>query len=140
MQSLLANTKATSSATQLAKTISVLDALIWIAEPAKQVFLQMVERCFQKARFSTSELNDDENDERYVKTLQESLNQTMYENVIAEYCLNTKAEKEANVKEINKFIDNHQQSKEEDDDGTSHIQLQLKFRICHNALNSITEL
>jgi hypothetical protein len=42
MQSLLANTEASSSGTQLAKSISVLDTVIWIAEMAKQVSLQMV--------------------------------------------------------------------------------------------------
>jgi hypothetical protein len=64
----------------------------------------------------------------------------MYENVMAEYCLNTEAEPKANVKEINEFTYNHKQSKEEEDDGTSQEQLEHKLTICHNALNSIIEL
>jgi hypothetical protein len=38
LQSLLANMEATPPSTQTAKFISVLDAVIWIAEAAKQVF------------------------------------------------------------------------------------------------------
>jgi hypothetical protein len=88
----------------------------------------MVQRRFQKVRFSTNELTDDEKDERYVKKLQ-SLNQAMYENVKAEYCLNTEVKTKANVKEIDEFVDNHQQSKEEEDDGTSREQLEHKLRL-----------
>jgi hypothetical protein len=49
---------ATSSATELAKSILVLDAVIWIAEATKQVSPQTVQQCFQKAKFSTSDLNE----------------------------------------------------------------------------------
>jgi hypothetical protein len=112
-QSLLANMEAASPATQIAKFISVLDAVIWLAEAAKQESPQMVHRCFQRAQFST-ELNDDETDERNIQELNVSLYQATYENVKAQDYLDTDAEveKEAVVKEIDKFITNHQQSKE----------------------------
>jgi hypothetical protein len=42
MRSLLANMDAASSATELAKSTSVLDAVIWIAEATKQVSPQTV--------------------------------------------------------------------------------------------------
>jgi hypothetical protein len=57
MQSLLANIEA---ATQHAKSISVLDAVTWIAEAAKQVSPDGVETCFQKVGFSTKQLTDGE--------------------------------------------------------------------------------
>jgi hypothetical protein len=55
MRSLLANMDTISSATQPAKSISVLDAVICIAEAAKQVSPETVQRYSQEARFSTNE-------------------------------------------------------------------------------------
>jgi hypothetical protein len=49
MRSLLANMDATYSATETAKSISVLDVIIWISEATKQVSPQTVQQCFQKA-------------------------------------------------------------------------------------------
>jgi hypothetical protein len=77
---------AASSATELAKSISVLDAVIWIAEATKQVFPQTVQRCFQKAKFSMSDFNEKETNENNI--LQELLNHVTYENVAAEDYLN----------------------------------------------------
>lgn len=48
----------TSSVTQLVKSISVLDAVICIAEAAKQVSPQTVQRYSQEARFSTESTGD----------------------------------------------------------------------------------
>jgi hypothetical protein len=88
MQSLLANMEAAPSfTTQLAKSISVLDAVIRIAEAAEQMSLQAVHKYFQKAGFSTESM-DDKIDESNIQELQESLNQAMYENVKAEDYLN----------------------------------------------------
>jgi hypothetical protein len=51
MQSLLANMEATPFTTQVAKSISVLDAVIWIAEATKQVSPQMERDIFGKQDF-----------------------------------------------------------------------------------------
>jgi hypothetical protein len=109
---------AASSATELAKSISVLDAVIWIAEAPKQVSPQTVQLCFQKAKFSTSDLNEKEINENNIQDLQESLNQATYENVAAEDYLDIDAETEteAAVEETDDIVDNHQQGKEEKDD------------------------
>jgi hypothetical protein len=50
MRSLPANMDAASSATELAKSILVLDAVIWIAEATKQVSPQTVQRCFSESQ------------------------------------------------------------------------------------------
>jgi hypothetical protein len=92
MRSLLANMDAAYSATKLAKSISVLDAVIWIAEATKQVSPQTVQRCFQKAKFYTSDLNEKETHGNNIQDLQESLNQDTYENIAAEDYLNIDAE------------------------------------------------
>jgi hypothetical protein len=110
---LLANMETTSSATPLTKSVSVLDAVIWIAEGAKHVSLQMVWQCFQKAGFSTTTSTNDETDESNIQELQESPNQATHEDY-----LNTdnEVESEADVKEIDELIENHYPSKEEEDD------------------------
>jgi hypothetical protein len=92
MRSLPANMEAASSATKLAKSISVLDAVIRIAEATKQVSPQTVQLCFQKAKFSTSDLNEKETNENNIQDAQEPLNQATYENVAAEDYLNIDAE------------------------------------------------
>jgi hypothetical protein len=73
----------------------------------------MVQGCFQRAEFST-ELNDDDTDESNIQEFNVSLNQATYENVKAQDYLDTdgEARKETAVKEIDKSIMNHQQSKE----------------------------
>jgi hypothetical protein len=52
--------EAISSANKLAKPISVLDAVSWIADVKKQISPQTLQRCSQKSRFSTNNLNDEE--------------------------------------------------------------------------------
>jgi hypothetical protein len=118
MRSLLANMNAASSATDLAKSISVLYAVIWIAEATKQVSPQTVQRCSQKATFSTSDLNEKETNKNNIQGLQESLDQATYENVAAEYYLNIDIETETEVaiEETDDIIENHRQGKEEKDD------------------------
>jgi hypothetical protein len=78
---------------------------------------QTAQRCFQKAGLSTNESTYNKIDESNTKKLQESLDQAMYKNVTVEDYLNfnTEIEIEADVKEIEKFNDSHQHSKEDDD-------------------------
>ena len=48
MQSLLANTDCTSSGSELARTVSVLDAVIWISQAVKKLLPETVTRYFEK--------------------------------------------------------------------------------------------
>jgi hypothetical protein len=93
-----------SSATQNAKSISVLDAVIWIAGATKKVSPQTVQRCFQKAGVST-EWTYNKIDDSNTQKLQESLDQATYQSVTVDDYLN--------------FNDSHQNSKEDDDDVSS---------------------
>jgi hypothetical protein len=138
---------ATSSATKLAKSVSVLDAVIWIAEATKQVSPQTVQRCFQEVKFSTSDLNEKETNENNIQDLQESLNQATYENVTAEDYLNIDAEieTEAAIEETDDIIENHRQGKEEKDDekdeGSSQEPIvECKLKSHRSALKNIREL
>ena len=56
IQSLLANVDCTSSGSELARTVSVLDVVIWISQAVKKLLPEIATRCFEKAWFSTGEV------------------------------------------------------------------------------------
>jgi hypothetical protein len=58
MKLLIANMELSSSASELACSISVLDILIWFAEAVKQVSPTTVKTCFHKAKFML-DVNED---------------------------------------------------------------------------------
>jgi hypothetical protein len=86
--------EATFSATQPAKSISVLDAVICIAEAANQASPQNLQRYSHNVRFSTNESTDGETDEINIQELQLPLNQVTYDNVKTEDYLNIDTEAE----------------------------------------------
>ena len=53
IQSFLANMDSTSSGSELARTLSVLNAVIWISQTVKNLLPDTVTRCFEKAGFFT---------------------------------------------------------------------------------------
>ena len=57
MQSLLPNMDCTSSCSELARTVSVLDAVIWISQAVKKLLSKTVTRCFEEAGFFTGEVS-----------------------------------------------------------------------------------
>jgi hypothetical protein len=103
---LLASMEAISSATQLAKSISVLHGVIWIGEEAKQVSLQAVQD-FQPLSQLTKRMNAASQNFRSIH--KKRLRQKLALTLILRF-------KQADMKQINKFIENHQQNKEEEND------------------------
>jgi hypothetical protein len=81
MQSLIANTESSSSASQLARSISVLDAGMWIAEAVKQVSPETVKSCFQKAKFMLGGNEDVEIKSNNTENLQELTSATLWRNL-----------------------------------------------------------
>ena len=74
MQSLLANMDCTSSGSELARTVWVLNAVIWISQAVKKLLPETVTRCFEKAGFFTGEVTagvENENDRQDLKKLHE---------------------------------------------------------------------
>jgi hypothetical protein len=65
--------ESSSSASELAPSISVLDALIWVAEAVKQVSPETVKSCFQKAKFMLGVNEDVKINSNNTKNLQEAL-------------------------------------------------------------------
>jgi len=67
MQSLLATMDCTSFGSELARTVSVLGAVIWISQAVKKSLPETVTRCFKKAEFFTGEVTasvENENDQQ----------------------------------------------------------------------------
>jgi hypothetical protein len=97
---------------------------------------QTAQRCFQKAGLSTNELTYDKTDDSNTQKLHESLNQATYKNVTEEDYLNfnTEIETEADVKEIEKFNDSHQNSKEKDDVIPKNLNANLDLTMMQRAL------
>jgi hypothetical protein len=56
MQSLLANTDCTSSGSELARTVSILDAVIWKSQAVKKLLPETVTSCFKNSGFVTGEV------------------------------------------------------------------------------------
>ena len=67
MQSLLANMDWTSSGSELARTVSVLDAVTWISQVVKKSLPETVTRCLKKAGFFMDKVTtsvENENDQQ----------------------------------------------------------------------------
>jgi hypothetical protein len=65
MPSLLANIGPTSSTSELARTASVLDVVIWISQALKKLLPETATKCLKKAGFSMGEVTasaENEND------------------------------------------------------------------------------
>nr|CAD7414875.1 unnamed protein product [Timema cristinae] len=81
MQYLLANMNSTSPTSELARTVSVLDA---IGQAVKKLLPETVTKCFEKVGFSMSEVTagvENENDHQY---LQNCVNESAFNNCEAE--------------------------------------------------------
>jgi hypothetical protein len=99
----------TSSVHEVAKFVSVLDAVVWMAEATKQVFT-MKQRHPQEALFFTKDLNNEETNGCSMLELLKSLNEATFESIGSKKYLNIDNELEtgAAVKEIDELIENHQ--------------------------------
>jgi hypothetical protein len=84
MQSLLTNIDFTSSATEPARTISFLDAVIWISQAVKKLLLETVIKCFKKAGLSMDEVTANVEKENDQYDLQNFMNEAAFSNCNAE--------------------------------------------------------
>ncbi|XP_023716890.1 tigger transposable element-derived protein 6-like [Cryptotermes secundus] len=89
MQYLLVNIDSTSSASELARTVSVLDVVIWISQAVKKLLPETVTKCFEKAGFSTVEVTPSVKNENDQKDLQHCMNEAAFSNCNAEDYINT---------------------------------------------------
>ena len=78
MQSLLANMDCTSSGPELARTDSVLDAVIWISQALKNLIPETVTSCFEKAGCFTGEISASVENENDQQDLQNCMNEAAF--------------------------------------------------------------
>ena len=76
MKSLLANMDCTSSGSELARTVLVLDAVFWIREEVKKMLPETAIRYFEKAGFLMGEVTacvENENDQQELQNCMNEL-------------------------------------------------------------------
>jgi hypothetical protein len=69
MQSLILNVEEANSSYALARSVSVLDVVNWIGLALKKIKAETVRKCFVKAGFGKSDVADNLEEARQMKTL-----------------------------------------------------------------------
>ena len=88
MQSLLANVDCTSSGSELARTVWVLDAVIRISQAVKQLLPETATKCSEKEGFFTGEFIARVENENDQQELQNCMNEAAFSNCNAEDYIN----------------------------------------------------
>nr|CAD7447311.1 unnamed protein product [Timema bartmani] len=88
MHSLLTNVNSISSPSELARTISVLDAVIWISQAVKKLLPETVTRCFENAGVSMNEATACIENENYQQDIQNCMNEAAFNNCNGEDYIN----------------------------------------------------
>jgi len=121
MQYLLANMDCTSSGSELVRTVSVLDAVIWIRQAVKESLPETATRCFEKAGFFTGEITARVENENDQQELQNCMNEAAFGNCNAEDYINIDKDlqTEPDTMDIDALVQNFRESqkeREEDDE------------------------
>jgi hypothetical protein len=119
MQSLLVNVDSSSSASELARYVSVLDGVIWISQGVKKLLSETVTKCFEKARFSTGEVTASVENENDQKDLQNCMNEVAFSNCNAEDYINIDrdVQTEPGTMDIDALVKNFRESREGREEG-----------------------
>ena len=78
----------TSSGSELARTGSVLDVVIWISQAVKKLITETATRCFEKAEFFMGEVTASVENENDQQELQNCMNEAAFSNCNAEDYIN----------------------------------------------------
>ena len=70
----------TSSGSELARTVSVLDAVIWISQAVKKLLSETAIRCFEKSGFFMDEVTVRVGNENDQQDLQNCMNEAAFSN------------------------------------------------------------
>jgi hypothetical protein len=150
MQSLLANMDCTSSASELARTVSVLDAVIWISQAVKKLLPETVTRCFEKAGFFTGEVSSSVENENDQQDLQNCMNEAAFSNCNAEDYINIDkdVQTEPDTMDIDALVQNFRESQkireeeveEEEDENDIVLEEKCSLKTYQDAVKSLKEL
>jgi len=149
MQSLLTNMNCTSSGFELARTVSVLDVVIWISQAVKKLLPETVTRCFKKAGIFRGEVTarlENENDQQ---DLQNCMSEFAFSNCIAEDYINIDkdVQTEPDTLDVNALVQDFRESqkerdKEEEEEENDIVLEEEKCRVktYQDAVKSLQEL
>ena len=115
MQSLLSNMDCISSGSELARTVSVLDAVIWISQAVKKLLPATATRCLEKAKFFTGEVPASVENENEQQELQNFMNEAAFSNCNAEDYINIEndVQRESDTMDIDALVQNFRESQKE---------------------------
>ena len=115
MQSLLGNMDCTSSGSELARTVSVLDAVIWISQAVKNLLPETVTRCLKKAGFFRGEVTASVESENDQQDLQNCMREFAFSNCNAEDYINIDkdVQTEPDTMDIDVLVQNFRESQKE---------------------------
>jgi hypothetical protein len=151
MQSLLANINSTASASELAKTVSVLDAVVWISQAVKKLLPETVTKCFEKAGFSASVVTASVENENDQQDLQHCMNEAAFINCIAEDYINIDKEAQTHSDTmdidslVNNFRENRKGEEEEEEEEEEENDIMVEEEKCRvktypDAVKSLKDL
>ncbi|PNF25332.1 hypothetical protein B7P43_G10919, partial [Cryptotermes secundus] len=150
IQSLLVNIDSTSSASELARTVSVLDAVIWISQAVKKLLPETVTKCFEKAGFSTVEVTPSVENENDQKALQHCVNEAAFSNCNAEgyIKIDKDMQTEPDTMDIDVLVENfreNQKGREEEEEEEEENDIVIEEEKCRvktyqDAANSLKVL
>jgi len=103
----------TSSGSELARTVSVLDAVIWISQAVKKLLPETATRCFEKAGFFTGEVTASVENENDQQELQNCMNEAAFSNCNAEDYINRDkdVQTEPDTMDIDALVQNFKESR-----------------------------
>ena len=150
MQSLLANMDCTSSGSELARTVSVLYAVIWISQAVKKLLPETATRCFEKVGFFTGEVTASVENENDQQELQNCMNEAAFSNCNAEDYINIDkhVQTEPDTMDIDALVQNFRESQkereeeeeEEEENGSVLEEENCRVKTHQDAVKSLKEL
>jgi len=115
MQSLLSNMDCTTSGSELARTVSVLDAVIWISQSIKKLLPETVARCFEKGGFFTDEVTASVENENDLQDLNNCMNEAAFTTCNAENYIDIDkdVQTEPDTMDIDTLVQNFRENQKE---------------------------
>jgi len=124
MQSLLANMDCTSSGFELARTVSVLDAVIWISQAVKNLLPETVTRCLKKAGLFRGEVTARVENENDQQDLQNCMSEFAFSNCSAEDYINIDkdVQTEPDTLDVDALVQDFRESQKERDEEEEEVE------------------
>ena len=142
----------TSSGSELARTVSVLDAVIWISQAVKKLLPETATRCFEKTGFFTSEVTARVENVNDQQELQNCMNEAAFSNCSAEDYINIDKDVQTeldtididqsvhNFRESQKEREEEEEEKKEEENDIVLEEKKCRLKTYQDAVKSLKEL